>query len=132
MLRYRQRMSSVSSVPPSPASNPTPSLTDFAALIRLSNQTGTLLLMLPSLWALVLASNGRPSVPLMIIFVVGSFVMRSAGVIINDLADRSFDRQVTRTKMRPLAVARFVPFTPSFSLSDFCLSPRDFWRFSIR
>lgn len=103
MLRYRQRMSPVSSVPSSPASHPTPSLTDFAALIRLSNQTGTLLLMLPSLWALVLASKGRPSVPLMLIFVVGSFVMRSAGVIINDLADRSFDRQVTRTKMRPLA-----------------------------
>jgi len=59
--------------------------------------------MLPSLWALVLASEGRPAVPLMIIFAVGSFVMRSAGVIINDLADRAFDRQVTRTKMRPLA-----------------------------
>ena len=59
--------------------------------------------MLPCLWALVLASQGRPSSLLLVLFIAGSFVMRSAGVIINDLADRSFDRQVTRTQTRPLA-----------------------------
>ena len=68
-------------------------------LIRLPNQSGTMLLMLPTLWALVLASHGQPPVPLLII----SFFMRSAGVVLNDLADRSFDRQVDRTRMRPLA-----------------------------
>ena len=59
--------------------------------------------MIPTLWALVLASQGRPSGLLVVLFMAGSFIMRSAGVIINDLADRSFDRQVTRTQSRPLA-----------------------------
>jgi len=59
--------------------------------------------MLPTLWALVLASRGRPPASLLVIFAVGSFLMRSAGVVINDLVDRSFDRQVDRTRMRPLA-----------------------------
>ncbi|TLY26601.1 MAG: 4-hydroxybenzoate octaprenyltransferase [Nitrospirae bacterium] len=72
-------------------------------LIRLPNQSGTMLLMLPTLWALVLASHGQPPITLLIIFAVGSFFMRSAGVVLNDLADRSFDRQVDRTRMRPLA-----------------------------
>jgi 4-hydroxybenzoate polyprenyltransferase len=75
----------------------------FLDLIRLRNQTGTLLLMLPTLWSLLLASEGRPSPKLVLIFTIGSFLMRSAGVIMNDLADRSFDRQVRRTSMRPLA-----------------------------
>ena len=75
----------------------------FARLIRLPNQTGTYLLLLPTLWALVLAAGGVPPLPLLGIFVAGSFVMRSAGVIMNDLADQSFDRQIARTKTRPLA-----------------------------
>ena len=74
-----------------------------AQLIRLSNQTGTLLLMLPTFWALVLASRGRPDPVLLAVFAAGSFLMRSAGVIVNDVADRRFDRQVDRTKTRPLA-----------------------------
>ncbi|CUQ66575.1 4-hydroxybenzoate octaprenyltransferase [Candidatus Nitrospira inopinata] len=72
-------------------------------LIRLPNQTGTYLLMLPTLWSLVLATEGVPPPPLVAIFIAGSFLMRSAGVILNDLADQSFDRQVVRTKTRPLA-----------------------------
>jgi 4-hydroxybenzoate polyprenyltransferase len=72
-------------------------------LIRLQNQTGTWLLMLPTLWSLVLAAHGVPPLHLVAIFVTGSFVMRSAGVVLNDLADRSFDRHVTRTRVRPLA-----------------------------
>lgn len=74
-----------------------------AELIRLPNQTGTLLLMLPTLWALVLASHGRPDPGLLIVFAVGSFLMRSAGVILNDAADRRLDSQVERTRTRPLA-----------------------------
>jgi len=77
--------------------------TSLAQLIRLPNQSGTLLLMIPTLWALVLASHGRPSFRMVLIFVAGSFVMRSAGVVMNDLADRSFDSRVERTRTRPLA-----------------------------
>lgn len=72
-------------------------------LLRLRNQSGTLLLLWPTLWSLVLASSGYPSPGLLLLFVAGSFLMRSAGVVLNDLADRSFDRQVARTKTRPLA-----------------------------
>jgi 4-hydroxybenzoate polyprenyltransferase len=72
-------------------------------LIRVQSQTGTWLLMLPTLWSLVLAAGGLPSLHLFIIFAAGSFVMRSAGVVMNDFADRSFDRHVARTKLRPLA-----------------------------
>ncbi len=75
----------------------------IAELIRLPSQTGTLLLMLPTLWALALASHGRPDPLLLAIFIAGSFLMRSAGVILNDMADRRLDRQVERTRTRPLA-----------------------------
>lgn len=75
----------------------------LADLIRIRNQSGTLLLLWPTLWSLVLASEGHPSLTLLALFILGSFLMRSAGVVLNDLADRSFDRQVTRTKTRPLA-----------------------------
>lgn len=75
----------------------------LARLIRLQNQTGTYLLLLPTLWALILAARGLPPPHLLAIFLGGSFLMRSAGVILNDLADQGFDRQVTRTRARPLA-----------------------------
>lgn len=75
----------------------------LAHLIRLPNQSGTLLLALPIFWALILASRGRPPLDLVLVFLAGSFLMRSAGVVMNDLADRSFDRQVARTRERPLA-----------------------------
>ena len=80
-----------------------PSWVSFGELIRLRNQSGTWLLMLPSLWALVLANRGRPPLLLLLVFAAGSFLMRSLGVILNDLADRRFDRQVARTRERPLA-----------------------------
>ena len=86
-----------------------PRLQAFAHLIRLFNQTGTLLLLFPTLWALVLASQGWPPTNLLIIFILGSFVMRSAGVIMNDLADRTFDGQVERTRDRPLASGKLRP-----------------------
>lgn len=85
---------------PATAGIPWPAL---ARLIRLQNQTGTYLLLLPTLWALILAARGMPPPHLLVIFLSGSFLMRSAGVILNDLADQGFDRQVTRTQARPLA-----------------------------
>lgn len=81
----------------------------FCRLIRLPNQTGTWLLLLPTLWALVTAARGMPSWSLVAIFVAGAFLMRSAGVVLNDLADRSFDRHVARTRQRPLATGELTP-----------------------
>lgn len=78
----------------------------LADLIRLRNQTGSLLLLFPTLWALVLASDGHPSPLLMAVFTAGVFVMRSAGVTINDWWDRDLDRQVQRTRERPVASGR--------------------------
>jgi 4-hydroxybenzoate polyprenyltransferase len=77
-----------------------------ADLIRLENQAGTWLLLLPSLWSLVLANHGRPPIRLIGIFILGAFLMRSLGVVFNDLADRDFDRHVARTSNRPLAAGR--------------------------
>jgi len=65
--------------------------------------------MLPTFWALVLAAEGTPPLKLLAIFASGAFLMRSAGVIINDLADRKIDREVLRTKTRPLANGTLSP-----------------------
>ncbi len=122
LLRYRGRVSfSIRPAPASPTPVPPFSLANVFSLIRLSNQTGTLLLWLPSLWALVLASDGRPSALLLFIFTAGAFVMRSAGVILNDLADRSLDIQVTRTQTRPLASGALSPFHAVLALGGFLL-----------
>ena len=77
-------------------------LTSYAYLIRLDKPIGTLLLLWPTLWALWLASSGVPNFSILIIFVVGTFLMRSAGCAINDYADRDFDRHVMRTQGRPV------------------------------
>ena len=77
-------------------------LTSYAYLIRLDKPIGTLLLLWPTLWALWLASSGTPDFSILLIFVVGTFLMRSAGCAINDYADRDFDRHVLRTQGRPV------------------------------
>jgi 4-hydroxybenzoate polyprenyltransferase len=82
----------------------------LADLIRLRNQTGSFLLLCPTLWALVLAGEGHPPLPLVAIFTTGVFVMRSAGVAINDCWDRDLDRLVQRTRERPLASGRMQPY----------------------
>ena len=74
----------------------------YAYLIRLDKPIGTLLLLWPTLWALWLASSGMPDLSILFIFVVGTFLMRSAGCAMNDYADRNFDRHVQRTKDRPV------------------------------
>jgi 4-hydroxybenzoate polyprenyltransferase len=81
----------------------------LADLIRLRNQTGSLLLLLPTLWALVLAADGHPPLSLTAIFTAGVFVMRSAGVTINDWWDRDLDRHIRRTRERPLPSGRLHP-----------------------
>ncbi len=75
----------------------------FTELIRLPKQYGTLLVLWPMLWSLFLASGGVPEGRLLVIFILGTFLMRSAGCVINDIADRKFDPLVERTRARPLA-----------------------------
>lgn len=71
--------------------------------MRMDRPIGTLLLLWPTWWALWAASEGHPSVHIWAIFTVGVFLMRAAGCVINDIADRKFDGHVKRTKNRPLA-----------------------------
>jgi len=82
-----------------------PSAAKFNALLRLirfDKPIGTLLLLWPTLWALWIAAEGTPDTGLLLIFIAGTFLMRSAGCIINDLADRHVDGAVKRTRERPL------------------------------
>ncbi|MBI5560352.1 MAG: 4-hydroxybenzoate octaprenyltransferase [Deltaproteobacteria bacterium] len=85
-------------------------ITAVSDLIRLPRQYGTALVLAPTLWALFIASGGRPRPLHLLIFILGAFLMRSAGCAINDLADREFDRRVERTKGRPVASGRLKPF----------------------
>jgi 4-hydroxybenzoate polyprenyltransferase len=71
-------------------------------LIRFDKPIGTLLLLWPTLWALWLAAQGVPHTKLLLIFLAGTFLTRSAGCIVNDLADRNLDGAVARTSARPL------------------------------
>jgi len=75
----------------------------YERLMRLDRPIGILLLLWPTLWGLWLAARGRPSWAVVWLFVLGTVLMRSAGCVINDLADRNFDPHVERTRLRPLA-----------------------------
>ncbi|MDH3375476.1 MAG: 4-hydroxybenzoate octaprenyltransferase [Gammaproteobacteria bacterium] len=75
----------------------------YARLLRLDRPIGALLLLWPTLWGLWIAGAGQPDPKIVVIFVAGVFVMRSAGCVINDYADRNFDPHVARTRNRPLA-----------------------------
>ncbi|MWJ28092.1 4-hydroxybenzoate octaprenyltransferase [Halomonas sp. ZH2S] len=79
---------------------------DFLHLMRLDRPIGTWLLMWPTLWALWVAAEGIPGRDVLLIFIVGVYLMRAAGCVINDYADRHFDGHVKRTKHRPLATGR--------------------------
>jgi 4-hydroxybenzoate polyprenyltransferase len=81
----------------------------YLKLIRFDRPIGTLLLLWPTLWALWIASSGHPHLGNLIVFTVGTFLMRSAGCAINDYADRDFDAHVKRTAERPLAAGRISP-----------------------
>lgn len=78
----------------------------YLQLMRLDRPVGTLLLLWPTLAALWLAAEGMPPWHLVVIFTVGTFVMRSAGCVVNDYADRGWDRYVKRTRARPLTSGR--------------------------
>jgi len=91
-------------------------LDTYEQLMRLDKPIGVLLLLWPTLWGLWLSSFGTPNVGVFVIFVLGVVLMRSAGCIVNDIADRDFDPQVERTKDRPLA-RRAIPVTEAVLLA---------------
>lgn len=78
----------------------------YLALMRVDRPIGTYLVLWPTLWALWLAAEGLPDWHLLLIFVAGTFLMRSAGCVINDYADRHIDAHVQRTKARPFATGK--------------------------
>ena len=78
----------------------------YEKLMRLDKPIGTLLLLWPTLWALWLSSAGRPDWMLVWVFALGTLLMRSAGCVINDFADRDFDKHVERTRERPLTTGQ--------------------------
>ena len=81
----------------------------YERLIRLDKPIGALLLGWPTLWAVWLASGGQPRADIVVIFVMGTLLMRSAGCAINDYADRDIDPHVERTRARPLAAREIAP-----------------------
>ena len=78
----------------------------YERLMRLDKPIGILLLLWPTLWGLWIASDGRPDGWILWIFVLGTALMRSAGCVVNDYADRDFDKHVERTKDRPLTAGK--------------------------
>ncbi len=81
-------------------------LAQYALLMRLHRPVGIFLLLWPTLWALWIAAEGVPAWPVLLVFVAGVVLMRSAGCVINDYADRHIDRHVRRTRDRPLTSGR--------------------------
>jgi len=101
-------------------------LTLYERLMRLDKPIGTLLLLWPTLWALWIAGDGRPSLWLVWIFALGTLLMRSAGCVMNDYADRDFDKHVKRTKERPLTTGQVsgkeaLVLAALLSIFSFCL-----------
>ena len=85
-------------------------LREYALLMRLNRPIGIFLLLWPALWALLIAGDGRPPPEIVMIFIGGVILMRSAGCVINDFADRQIDRYVARTRNRPLTSGRIRPW----------------------
>ncbi len=84
-------------------------LREYAQLMRLHRPIGIYLLLWPTLWAVWIAGNGFPALDIIVIFTLGVVLMRSAGCVINDYADRDFDPHVARTRDRPIAAGRVTP-----------------------
>ncbi|MDH3431862.1 MAG: 4-hydroxybenzoate octaprenyltransferase [Gammaproteobacteria bacterium] len=89
--------------------NLTTQLRNYAKLMRIDKPIGIWLLLWPTLWALWLAGDGHPDAGLFVIFVLGVFVMRSAGCVLNDYVDRKIDPYVERTRTRPIASGAVAP-----------------------
>jgi 4-hydroxybenzoate polyprenyltransferase len=84
-------------------------LRNYGKLMRVDKPIGVWLLLWPTLWALWIAGEGTPDQGLFVVFVLGVFIMRSAGCVLNDFADRKIDPYVERTRSRPLATGAVAP-----------------------
>jgi len=93
----------------------------YGLLMRVDRPIGTLLLLWPTLWALWIAGEGRPEPFITLVFIIGVFIMRSAGCVINDYADRDLDPHVARTRTRPLAAGRVTPTEALLLFLALCL-----------
>ena len=93
----------------------------YALLMRTHQPIGTLLLLWPTLWALWIAGAGKPDATVVLVFVAGVFVMRSAGCVINDYADRKIDPHVRRTMNRPIASGKVRPAEAIGLFAALCL-----------
>ncbi len=89
--------------------NFTQRLKEYALLMRLHRPIGIMLLLWPTLWGLWFAAKGLPDLRVFVVFVLGVVLMRSAGCVMNDYADRDFDPHVERTRDRPIAAGRVSP-----------------------
>ena len=96
-------------------------LRQYALLMRVHRPIGFMLLLWPILWALWIAGEGRPDEWIFVVFVLGAFLMRSAGCVINDFADRNFDPHVERTRDRPLATGAVRPEESLLLFAGLCL-----------
>ena len=96
-------------------------LQPYIRLMRFDRPIGILLLLWPTLWALWIAGAGRPDWHVVLVFVLGVVLMRAAGCVINDYADRDFDAHVTRTRDRPLAVGEVTPHQALLLFVTLCL-----------
>ena len=96
-------------------------LQQYFFLTRLNRPIGALLLLWPMLWALWIASKGRPDGWVLFVFIAGVVLMRSAGCVINDYADRNFDPHVARTRTRPIAAGKVAPREALLLFAVLCL-----------
>ncbi|MDH5190953.1 MAG: 4-hydroxybenzoate octaprenyltransferase [Gammaproteobacteria bacterium] len=97
-------------------------LFQYALLMRLDKPIGILLLLWPTLWALFIAGEGHPDGLVLFVFVTGVILMRSAGCVINDYADRKIDPYVTRTRERPIASGKISSKEALILFSVLCVS----------
>jgi 4-hydroxybenzoate polyprenyltransferase len=110
--------------------------TEIVHLLRWHKPEGRLILMIPALWAIVLASKGNPPALLLVVIIAGTITTSAAGCVVNDLWDHNIDPQVERTRTRPLAaktltlqvgvVVAAIAFACAFGLSLY-LTPLSFW-----
>lgn len=96
-------------------------LRNYIELMRLHRPIGILLLLWPTLWSLWIAARGIPDWNVLLVFIAGVVLMRSAGCVINDYADRNFDRHVERTADRPLTAGRVTPLAALLLFGVLCL-----------
>ncbi len=94
----------------------------YERLMRLDKPIGIMLLLWPTLWALWLSAQGRPEIAVLGVFVLGTVLMRSAGCVINDFADRDFDKHVERTRERPLTAGKVTTREALWLFAGLCVA----------